>query len=131
MDYIKWSPQYSMGAGNIDTQHQELIMAVNKLYTAVSGNKEPSCLLEIFEQISHYASIHFADEEKLMQDTAYPFFEEHSKLHKKFRHELQRIKESGICAASMLEMLSFTKSWIKNHLLMEDMKLARHLQKRN
>ena len=69
------------GNGLIDTQHQELIARVNKLTEDCRVGAEKLVAVQTLNFLMDYTNIHFADEEKLQEENAYPLLEAHKGQH--------------------------------------------------
>ena len=64
MDFIKWNNE-TMGIGImlIDNQHKELLKIINKLSSSIYNNSQQRDILEIIDELIHYADYHFSTEE--------------------------------------------------------------------
>lgn len=134
---MEWTDRLSIGVNTIDSQHRELFKRINNLVTAI---KQHRCKDEIdgtIKFLDDYARVHFAEEEKHMQETGYPGYEEQRADHKKYLAALAELKEQ----ASLPRMqggsydLSATTNqvivdWIVDHIIKVDMKFGEYLKNR-
>lgn len=71
---IIWSPAFSTGVAEIDSQHQTLLDILNALIRAgrqeMSERRTRNLLWQKFGELNEYAAFHFLSEEKLMQEHA-------------------------------------------------------------
>jgi hemerythrin len=130
---IEWTPDLAVGVEEIDTQHQKLFEAVNKLLAAMwdgKGKEETGNLLNF---LAEYVVTHFGMEEGLMKALNYPYFPEHKKLHEQFVEEFSAVKrkyETGeITSSSCITVLDGTCDWLRNHISKVDKALGSYIQK--
>ena len=81
-------PMVAMPSMN-DT-HLEEILIINKLDNAAS-NSETEAVSEILNELLEHTSIHFFDEEDMMEETLFPAFKMHKSEHDRHLHELRSI----------------------------------------
>jgi hemerythrin len=121
MDYIVWLPEYSIGVAEIDYQHKELLNLMNYIINHCTGNKREE--MEFFDKTIDGAienlARHFSTEEKIMEKTNYPKYNEHKKEHDKLTEELTGMIEgikNGTIELKLAEIISFLKKWMLNHI---------------
>jgi hemerythrin len=116
----------------IDTQHKELIKAVNSLLAACSSGKGRAALHETLDFLSNYTARHFADEEKLQMQHRYPDYVNHKKLHDRFKvvvADLSRqLKTEGPTVVLVGKVNASIGDWLVTHIKREDKKVAAHLR---
>ncbi|MDR2346331.1 MAG: hemerythrin family protein [Planctomycetaceae bacterium] len=127
-----WSKDLETGNPLIDTQHKQLIEAVNELLAACSAGQGREKLNSTLLFLESYTSKHFSDEEKLQIQYSYPDYMNHKSLHddfKKFVNELvMQIKKDGP-TTSLISKVSFgVGDWLINHIKKEDTKVAGHIK---
>ena len=67
MDAFIWDARFDTGIPLVDTQHKQLVDAVNGLGNELMlGDVTEERLQMLFRQLAEYARLHFADEEKMM-----------------------------------------------------------------
>ena len=125
-DYIPWSDDLSVGLQEIDEQHKILISLINSLYSeSILKKADQSVVDSILSELKQYTVIHFSVEESLFRLFDYPHTETHQKQHDNLKEELATVhrKFKGGEPVS-IELMSFLRRWIKNHIMMEDKKYA-------
>ncbi len=129
---IEWTADLAVGVEEIDTQHQKLFEAVNKLLAAMwdgKGKEETGNLLNF---LADYVVTHFGMEEGLMKALNYPAYADHKKLHGQFVEEFSAIKtkyENGeITSSSCITVLDGTCDWLRNHISKVDKALGNYVQ---
>ena len=130
MSLVTWNEQYfSIHVDFVDEQHKRLLEMLNQLHSSVqrgTGNEE---IGPVLREMVAYVKKHFTDEERLMLQVAFPEYERHKAMHHKLTARLTGIllrlkKGDGLSA---FELLSFLKDWWTNHIVVEDMKIGRHI----
>jgi len=129
--FFKWSPEYSVNIKAIDSQHQQLVDILNRLFIAVSKREGDKVIASILDGLVDYTKTHFALEERLMQQAKYKDFEAHKAEHKKLIEELDRLCKKHMLEEKPIyfEMLGFLKTWLKEHILGVDTLYSADLQK--
>jgi len=121
-NFIDWSEDMSVGIQEIDEQHKLLVDLINQLHEAVVKSTDNVIIGDILEELTQYTIVHFTVEESLMRIFDYSRYEEHKEQHKLLRDqifELQVKIKTGDVDVGM-ELLSFLRTWLTRHILMED-----------
>jgi len=128
--FFKWSSEYSVNIKTIDSQHQELVNILNRLFIAVSKREGEKVIATILDALMDYTKTHFSLEERLMQQAKYKDLEAHKLEHKKLIDELDRLCKKHLVEEKPIyfEMLGFLKSWLKGHIQGVDTKYSADLQ---
>lgn len=129
MPLIQWGPKYSVNIQEIDNQHQKLMALINQLYDAMTAGHGKDVLGKVLNELANYTVNHFAYEEKLFQQHAYPETAAHKAEHVKLIQQVTDLKqkfESGK-AHITLEVMNFLKDWLNNHIMVVDKKYSAHL----
>ena len=135
MGNIQWDTAWNIGHPEIDEQHQRWVALFNELESAFLSKKTIDMTVvqkNIFKKILDYTRYHFASEEKIMHDAAYPNMATHWRLHKEFDqivYEKYRDFESGELILNS-ELLALIKNWLLRHIQVEDQKFGHYLRER-
>ena len=128
----KWSDDLLTGNIQIDTEHKELIAAINDLLDACSKGKGRAELEKTVEFLSSYTKTHFAHEQVLQRKYGYPDYNNHIKYHKYFIDQVENIHKklltTGANVALVGEINSKVGNWIIKHIKTEDVKVAKHIK---
>ncbi|CEN82722.1 hemerythrin-like metal-binding protein [[Clostridium] sordellii] len=128
----KWSDELLTGNTQIDTEHKELIKAINDLLEACSKGKGRAEIEKTVKFLSSYTKTHFGHEEVLQMKYKYPDFENHKKYHKHFVDTVDNIQKKlladGPSIALVGEINSKVANWIISHIKREDVKVAAHIR---
>ena len=127
-----WTNQLSVGNAVIDSEHQNLIVMIDRIESMIRA-KNASSLPQELEQFEHYLCVHFINEEKLAQAVNFPFGKnklEHQYVLKEFQHmKAELIAKNGIWSDGAAEHYShFLSDWITDHVIKEDMLMKLVLQ---
>ncbi len=128
--FFKWSPNYSVNIKAIDNQHQELVDILNRLFVAVSKREGDTAIAGILDALVSYTEKHFALEERLMRQAKYKDLEPHMEEHKKLIEQLDHLCKKFMVDEKPIyfEMLSFLKTWLKEHIQGVDRQYSLALQ---
>ncbi len=128
MAYLTWSEKLSVNVRELDDQHKILIEKVNMLHQAMLENKGREAQRPIIDAMVDYAAEHFEIEEKYMRRFRFAGLQDHMTEHEKFREKAFELKERFNAAGFVLtlEILTFLKNWIQQHILGTDKEYAKH-----
>jgi hemerythrin len=128
--FFKWSQDYSVNIKAIDDQHRELVNILNRLFVAVSKREGDKAIAGILDALVSYTQTHFALEERLMWQAKYKDLEPHMEEHRKLLEQLDQLCKKHLVEekAIYFEMLSFLKTWLKEHIQGVDTKYSAALQ---
>ena len=117
---IEWSDALSMENRQVDAEHQHFIRLVNELNEAISDQRRDRANVErIMVLILEYALTHFAHEELLFCETAYPGAEEHTQRHTELIGIFQQ-------ALKDIHHTEYSRRWVEIGLTIKDL-LVEHV----
>jgi hemerythrin len=128
--FFKWSSDYSVNIKTIDDQHRELVNILNRLFVAVSKREGEKVIAGILDALMSYTQTHFALEERLMREAKYKDLAAHIEEHRKLIDQLDHLCKKHLVEEKPIyfEMLSFLKTWLKDHIQGVDTKYSAALQ---
>ena len=116
----------------IDSQHKEFIRRINNLLEACSLGKGRDEIFSAAQFLTEYTDKHFADEEKLQKQYAYPDRVNHKKMHEGFKKTVkeinERLEKEGSSVALVGKINSDVAGWLINHIKKQDVKVAKHIE---
>jgi hemerythrin len=125
-----WNADHDTGHDAVDAQHRELFRLHGDASQAARGGDAAAALAALHSLLQGTRE-HFAFEERLMTETAYPRRDEHAAIHADFVADLASlVAEAGRDACSGLVRLwldSRYASWWRLHVRANDAALARHV----
>lgn len=130
-----WDPLMETGIAAIDDDHRELVRQVNELGLAMRRGEGGRLVAELLAFLGRYAQEHFAVEERLMAEAAYPGLGEHRARHEQFRRDLAAHEASfaagGEVGTPTLDLHGWVMRWLSAHTLYEDDTFAQFLRERD
>ncbi len=130
---LQWNSTLSVGVAEIDAQHRELFLRVDRLLDAMLHNdrSEAERLLAFLRE---FVVDHFGAEERLMAEVAYPAAEAHALEHRHFAAMLHEVDQTflaqGPTAALVLQLEHLAVGWLRDHVYFTDVALGRFVQAR-
>ncbi|HSD21328.1 MAG TPA: bacteriohemerythrin [Anaeromyxobacter sp.] len=127
---LRWTSTLSIGVAELDAQHEELFRRVDRLLDAMLARdrSEASCLIAFLQ---HHVTDHFAAEERLMREVAYPDAALHAAEHLAFATQIAALAAlfalEGATARLVLRLEREVTSWLQDHVYSTDHALARFI----
>jgi len=130
MALITWGAEYSVGISSIDAQHQKLVVLVNDLNDAMAQGKGKDVLEKILAGLVDYPKTHFAHEESLFKTYGYPEATAHKMKHDDLTKKVLQFQQdlNAGKAVMSVQIMSFLKDWLLNHIKGTDMKYSAFLK---
>lgn len=120
------------GNSVIDSEHRQLIDAVNSLLDACAKGQGRTQLLNTANFLLNYTKKHFLDEEAIQMKNHYPDYARHKKIHDDFKKTaadlVSKIENEGPTVANVGQINTLLAGWLLNHIKGEDKKLANYLK---
>ncbi len=133
MDF-KWDPGLSIGIGEVDIQHREIINRINYIVDSAGKGKSPEKTAETIEFLESYAEKHFETEEKIMTVAGYPGTEEHKKLHASFIKRIEAIaaaiNKGELKGKELYEIGEEIYAWFERHITTADREMGEFIKAR-
>ncbi|MBU1215378.1 MAG: guanylate cyclase [Gammaproteobacteria bacterium] len=131
-NHLEWREEFQIGIEEIDAAHKLLFGKINELISILTqGNYQP--VRDTFAYIASHHMMSENDEEELMRQYNYPFFDTHLQEHKRFIDNFMALKEEADEGSCELSYLSFRVQlllfdWFTGHIAKTDRHLGRYLQ---
>jgi hemerythrin len=126
MALFVWKENYSVKVKSIDDQHKKLMDMINEFYDNITLKSNLENVTTLLSNLKKYVEFHFSLEEKYMVLAEYQGYNQHKKEHEKFIAKIADLEErinSGRLVLS-LEVTTFLKDWLINHILVSDQKYS-------
>lgn len=133
MPFMVWNSSLSVGVEALDEDHKKLLGMVNNLHDAVQSGRGREALGKILAGLIDYTVLHFAREEKYLQENGYAEAPAHKREHADLTRQLLDVQakyKAGASPSLSLEAMSFLNNWLVNHIQGSDQKYAAHLSPR-
>jgi hemerythrin len=128
--FIDWNDKYSVGAANMDVQHQKLFDLTNELHDAMRTGKGRDVLANSLERLTSYTVQHFSAEEQLMRRADYPGLGDHMVQHVRLVQQVETLREKFSAGETVLTMdvMDFLRRWLYDHILETDRQYKGYIQ---
>jgi len=131
--FIEWEARYLLGVDQFDMHHKHLVDLLNEAYDLFVTKEENELELQrILDDLTEYSNYHFQLEENWMTQVEYHKQMDHVLEHKRFIYKLyefnKQFKEDK--ANLTLELVSFLRRWLLDHILNCDAEYGRFIHKR-
>jgi hemerythrin len=116
----------------IGRQHRQLVNFVDKLHQAMLAGSQPQQLAAVMNELILYTKYHFAREEQLMAETAYPGRHAHALKHQALKAKVAEYADQilGGRVTTSMNVMRFLKDWLSKHILGADKDFAESLKSR-
>ena len=129
-----WKDTLLVGIPKIDAQHRKLIGAIDSLMDACAKRQGREQIDKTLSFVVAYTKEHFADEEKLQAEHAYPGLAAHKRLHAQFLSAVSALvseyEQTGPSIALVGKLNKSLVDWVINHIGTEDAKVGAHIKRR-
>jgi len=123
-------PFLATGNSEVDEQHAGILAQVDLVRSA-----DARVVPVVLSFLDQHTRAHFAYEDLLMAESAYPETAAHRAEHDELLAELARwkavLEREGPAAVYRAGLLASMERWIDEHVLQADRRLARHLRGRS
>ena len=123
----QWFEKYKIGVPLIDADHLNLFMEVAHFNEHLQSGMSAEDLGKSLNFLDKYVGAHFAREEMLMREKAYPYYTQHKALHlalKKVVFAVRRVFQTDIDKVDKQKLNQFLNNWLIEHILKVDVKLV-------
>jgi len=132
MALIDWSSNYSVNVKTMDDQHRKLVNIINELNESMKAGRSKEVMERVLKGLVDYTVTHFSAEESLLKNNGYPGYanqkNQHEALIKKVS-DFQSKYHSGQIVMGV-EIMSFLKDWLLNHISGSDKKYGAFLNEK-
>lgn len=130
--HLEWTPALATGIDEIDEQHRELFRCVARIRDA-SLSGDASELDQAIVFLRDYVRLHFQAEERYMTARRFPGLERHREEHLLLLEAVHEIEADhrlrGPAANSLLRMERFLSDWLRTHIAVTDLAMARFVRR--
>ncbi len=125
--FIEWNDKYLVNIPEIDEAHHKIFNLVNKLQESyLNDSQDKKQTLNSFYDFLEYVYSHFTEEEEIMEKRGYSGLDDHKKKHEVLKETFEKfMKDLKSDSLDMDNFLNFSKSWLVNHITIEDQKYVK------
>lgn len=122
MALLNWNSSYSVGVKTIDGQHTKLFEMINDLHGAMMSGKTNEVTGKLLHKLVNYTRDHFTAEEAMMTAAKYPGLDKHRIKHRTLTRQVEEFVAKFEKGEGMIniQLLSFLRDWLTNHIQVED-----------
>lgn len=132
MRSFKWTAGFAVWVPELDQEHKDIIRLGSELQRAVSAGIGSPRVESLLQDLLEHVSTHFAHEEGLMEQAAYPSRDWHVRQHqaalKKAAVLVKAIRAGQADAA--LQTLDEIFVWLRDHTCVADKMMGSYLRNR-
>lgn len=94
MQLLQWKPSFSLGIPAVDLEHRKLIEMINEVYARIDDEHDAESVQVALADIHAGISAHFALEERVMREAAYPEYAAHKDSHEDLLDEIRDMMDA-------------------------------------
>jgi hemerythrin len=126
MTLITWRKEFETGIAEVDHEHRELVLLINRLADDISAGADKERVQAFLGEVFARIAAHFALEESVMRKHGYDEYEAHKAEHENLLDEIRDIMDQA--EASYSQSLSATVGdWFVGHFKTMDARLHKKL----
>ncbi len=125
MPIAVWSPRFETGIELVDSQHQGLFEAVNKLADSFKAGNAGNQVVESLDFLVAYTVEHFQTEERFMREDGFPGLATHAEEHARLLLQVQELQGRFASGQPVtMDVTIFLVEWLTTHISGSDMRYA-------
>ena len=130
MAFFTWQSKFAFDIESIDNDHKRLVGLIDDLYSAMSQGQARIIIHGVVKELVDYTRVHFRREEFYMKSTSYPDFDAHKKAHDVFVEQIDLYQQKLVQGKDniSIDVLTFLREWLSEHILKTDKKLVPHFK---
>jgi hemerythrin len=126
-----WSDDLLVGHPKLDRQHKRFFLHALRLAVACEQDRGADEIEAALTFLHQYAEAHFAEEEAIMREVEYPYFESHAEAHDVFLAKLSELEREVARhvdkRAVALDLAYMASGWFAENVRQVDRVVARFL----
>ena len=115
---LEWNPLFELGIADIDSQHREMVAAMDAYYQDLVAKKDTAPALK---NMKNSVAIHLTNEEEMMKKYQFDDRESHVEEHGKFLKFVEDLEAGKNNPQIVFRQL---KNWLNKHILIQDKKYS-------
>lgn len=116
---VEWRDAFKVQIPQVDAEHHRLFDIIRAL--------DLDTIDETISELLDYVVTHFTNEQALMEQSGYPAFEQHLKLHEEFGAHVAEFLGSGDewTEERVHDLRRFLNKWLIGHIMTHDLRFGR------
>lgn len=128
---FKWDATLEIGHEVVDSQHHAMVDLINQLQHAATETQSVDSILPVFDQLERYTLYHFAEEEAIMREIGFEFYEAHVAEHDHVRQQLSKFHAAIHSEdANPKEVVAFLVKWLVIHIFGSDSLIGESIRRK-
>jgi hemerythrin-like metal-binding protein len=125
MALLEWKEEYATGIEDVDVEHKDLIDVINRLHELLLADDARLTVPAFFARLIDGVSAHFALEERIMGESAYPDLVAHRADHERLLDEIRDLVEAFAQAEEVdsVDLAMRLEPWFSQHFATHDLRL--------
>jgi hemerythrin len=132
---LHWDESLELGFADIDDEHRSIFTHFENLATAAQEGQSTKVIAQLVDFLFEYTHVHFAHEDKIMQEYKYPKIDIQRKEHIEFTQDTNqvkaRIEKEGASRELAIEVTGKLLRWLINHIKKHDRELVEYIKEFN
>jgi hemerythrin-like metal-binding protein len=129
----RWDSSLNTGNDLIDSEHRQLIQAINSFLAAANSPSDAKRLRDTLDFLNDYTQKHFSDEEALQKKYNYPNYTTHHQFHEWYKKEVATMTNAFLREGSSRALIERAHKQVGDtiiaHIKSEDVRLAQYIKK--
>jgi len=128
---FKWDATLEIGHEVLDSQHHVMVDLINEFQRAATETQSLELLLALFNQLERYTLDHFDEEEAIMREIGFEFYEAHVAEHNLVRQQLSGFHAAAHSEdANSREVVAFLAKWLVAHTCGSDALIGESIRRK-
>ena len=125
---FEWTPLMRIDNGQIDEDHQKLILIANRILALKRPSQDVEELKQLIRELYDYVKYHFSREEALMHELEYPRVDEHIEKHAIIIRDMNGYLTHSHHLVDILNNFhELVDRWVISHIMEEDRKIRQFM----
>jgi diguanylate cyclase (GGDEF)-like protein/hemerythrin-like metal-binding protein len=124
---LEWQQAFELGLPLVDAEHQGVVVALNRVVSAVSSRGDVASVLGALEALLEATRAHFETEERLMTASGYDGLSAHAAEHRNLLGDLEVLRTTTDFGGGVTITLRHLEHWLLGHIGAFDADMARAL----
>jgi len=115
---VEWRDGFRVDIAQVDREHRRLFELIARL--------EVANVQATIDELLNYVVVHFTNEQKIMEESKYPGFADHLKLHEGFSQTVgEFIAADNWNEERVGELRKFLNKWLIGHIMTHDLRFGK------
>lgn len=118
VQHLEWQDSFNTGIREVDEEHKQLLNIINTCIDMKNKIAPKETGKKLLQQLLDTSEEHFLNEEKLLENSNYPYLHKHKMVHKLFIQRIRQfLKEYEVDTLGVDSLLKFLIDWQEHHIM--------------